>query len=157
MVYCAWVTFVSSRERERDACDVIRYHAEIMSDHTFDYLDRASRRRVAFWASVECTAMHSARVLYECVRWCQRWADCTWGLMKTDLRKHVKTRSLALERRDREIDELQWGSWSFAFAGHRAVDHPATFCSHAYSKKNRQSCCLFLFKWQPFCLWEQFG
>ena len=39
------------RERERDACDVIRYHAEIASDHAYDYLDGASTQRVdAFWA-----------------------------------------------------------------------------------------------------------
>ena len=38
-------------ERERDACDVIRYHAEIASDHAYDYLDGASTQRVdAFWA-----------------------------------------------------------------------------------------------------------
>ena len=35
----------SSRERERDACDVNRYHAEIASDHAYDYLDGASRTR----------------------------------------------------------------------------------------------------------------
>ena len=29
------------RERERDACDVNRYHAEIASDHAYDYLDGA--------------------------------------------------------------------------------------------------------------------
>ena len=34
------------RERERDACDVIRYHAEIASDHAYDYLDGASSQRV---------------------------------------------------------------------------------------------------------------
>ena len=34
------------RERERDACDVIRYHAEIASDHAYDYLDGASTQRV---------------------------------------------------------------------------------------------------------------
>ena len=33
------------RERERDACDVNRYHAEISSDHAYDYLDCASRTR----------------------------------------------------------------------------------------------------------------
>ena len=27
------------RERERYACDVNRYHAEIESDHAYDYLD----------------------------------------------------------------------------------------------------------------------
>ena len=36
---------MSSRERERDACDVNRYHAEIASDHAYDYLDGASRTR----------------------------------------------------------------------------------------------------------------
>ena len=36
---------MSSRERERDACDVIRYHTEIASDHAYDYLDVASTRR----------------------------------------------------------------------------------------------------------------
>ena len=30
------------RERERDACDIDQYHAEIASDHAYDYLDRAS-------------------------------------------------------------------------------------------------------------------
>ena len=49
------MTFVSSRERERetpvrererDACDVNRYHAEIASDHAYDYLDGASTERV---------------------------------------------------------------------------------------------------------------
>ena len=35
------------RERERDACDVNRYHAEIASDHAYDYLDGASTERVA--------------------------------------------------------------------------------------------------------------
>ena len=40
-LFCAWVTFVSSswgreRERERDACDVDRYHTEIASDHAYD-------------------------------------------------------------------------------------------------------------------------
>ena len=39
------------RERERDACDVNRYHAEIASDHAYDYLDGAQTQRVdAFWA-----------------------------------------------------------------------------------------------------------
>ena len=33
------------RERERDACDVIRYHAEIASDHAYDYLDGAQTHR----------------------------------------------------------------------------------------------------------------
>ena len=37
----SWVTFVSSSSRERDACDVNRYHAEIASDHAYDYLHRA--------------------------------------------------------------------------------------------------------------------
>ena len=36
---------MSSRERVRDACDVNRYHAEIASDHAYDYLDGASRTR----------------------------------------------------------------------------------------------------------------
>ena len=53
----------------------------------------------------------------------------------------VKTRSLALERsieqQGRVIDERRWGSGSFAFAGQTAVDHPAAFCWHASSKKNR--------------------
>ena len=30
------------RERERDACDVNRYHAEIASDHAYDYPDGAA-------------------------------------------------------------------------------------------------------------------
>ena len=36
------------RERERDACDVNRYHAEIASDHAYDYiyLDGVSTERV---------------------------------------------------------------------------------------------------------------
>ena len=34
------------RERERDACDVIRYHAEIASDPAYDYLDGAQTQRV---------------------------------------------------------------------------------------------------------------
>ena len=38
-------TPVRERERERDACDVNRYHAEIASDHAYDYLDGASRTR----------------------------------------------------------------------------------------------------------------
>ena len=37
---------MSSRERERDAGDVNRYHAEIASDHAYDYLDGASTERV---------------------------------------------------------------------------------------------------------------
>ena len=36
----------SQWERERDACDVNRYHAEIASDHAYDYLDGASTERV---------------------------------------------------------------------------------------------------------------
>ena len=42
-----WLLWVveRERERERDACDVIRYHAEIASDHAYDYLDGASRTR----------------------------------------------------------------------------------------------------------------
>ena len=62
---------------------------------------------------------------------------------------HVKTRSLALERsieQGRVIDERRWGSGSFAFAGQTAVDHPAAFCWHASSKKNRPSWCLFPFR-----------
>ena len=65
---------------------------------------------------------------------------------------NVKTRSLALERsieqQDRVIDEWRWGSGSFAFAGHTAVDHPAAFRWHAStsSKKNRPSWCLFPFR-----------
>ena len=45
------------RERERDACDVIRYHAEIASDHAYDYLDGAStqRRRVLSLSSVHAS------------------------------------------------------------------------------------------------------
>ena len=35
--------------------------------------------------------------------------DCR-RLIKTDSRKHVKTRSLALDRQDRENDEGRWGS-----------------------------------------------
>ena len=62
----------------------------------------------------------------------------------------VKTRSLALERsieqQGRVIDERRWGSGSFAFAGQTAVDHPAAFCWHASSKKNRPSWCLFPFR-----------
>ena len=42
-----WLLWVveRERERERDACDVNRYHAEIASDHAYDYLDGASRTR----------------------------------------------------------------------------------------------------------------
>ena len=40
-------------ERERDACDVIRYHAEIASDHAYDYLDGASTRS----EPVECSCI----------------------------------------------------------------------------------------------------
>ena len=36
-----WLLWEGERERERDACDVNRYHAEIESDHAYDYLDRA--------------------------------------------------------------------------------------------------------------------
>ena len=55
-----WVVVVErerERERERDACDVNRYHAEIASDHAYDYLDGVSTLRVdAFWACrvLEC-------------------------------------------------------------------------------------------------------
>ena len=56
-----WLLWEGEREREReregDACDVIRYHAEIASDHAYDYLDGASTQRVdAFWSCrvLEC-------------------------------------------------------------------------------------------------------
>ena len=52
-----WLLWVVERERERDACDVNRYHAEIASDHAYDYLDGASTERVdAFWVCrvLEC-------------------------------------------------------------------------------------------------------
>ena len=112
-------------ERERDACDVNRYHAEIASDHAYDYLDGAQTQRVdAFWA---------CRVL--------------------EVHVHVKTRSLALERsieqQGRVIDEWRWGSGSFASPGQPAVDHPAAFRWHASSKKNRPSWCLFPFRMAP--------
>ena len=62
---------------------------------------------------------------------------------RSNFEVHVKTRSLALERsieqQGRVIDERRWGSGSFAFAGHTAVDHPAEFRWHASSKKNRPS------------------
>ena len=32
------------RERERDACDVNRYHAEIASDHAYDYIYTSTAR-----------------------------------------------------------------------------------------------------------------
>ena len=41
------------------------------------------------------------------------------------------------------------GSGSFAFAGQPAVDHPAAFCWHSSSKKNRPSWCLFPFRMAP--------
>ena len=60
------VTFVSSsrqrereRERERDACDVNRYHAEIASDHAYDYLDGGSTRS----EPVECSSACKTRSL----------------------------------------------------------------------------------------------
>ena len=123
------------RERERDAMWRHRYHAEIASDHAYDYLDGAFTLRVdAFWA-------------------------CLWVLevhVKT-----VQTRSLALEssieQQGRVIDEWRRRSGSFAFAGRPAVDHPAANCWHASSKKNRPSWCIFSFEWQRFCLWEQLG
>ena len=34
-------------ERERDVCDVVRYHFDIASDHAYDYLNRASTRGVS--------------------------------------------------------------------------------------------------------------
>ena len=72
-------TFVSSsrdrnRERERDACDVNPYHAEIASDHAYDDLDIAYTRR---------------RVL---------------TLSSSSARVHVQTRSLALERSSSRVE-----------------------------------------------------
>ena len=43
--YCASVTFVRGRERERRLWRH-RYHAEIASDHAYDYLDGAQTQRV---------------------------------------------------------------------------------------------------------------
>ena len=43
-----WLLWVveRKRERERDACDVGRYHFDITSDHAYDYLDCAWTRRI---------------------------------------------------------------------------------------------------------------
>ena len=124
--YCASVTFVRGRERERERERRLWrhwYHAEIASDHAYDYLDGAQTQRV--------DASGACRVL--------------------ELRSACKeNRSLALERsieqQGRVIDERRWGSGSFAFAGQTAVDHPAAFRWHASSKKNRKSWCLFPFR-----------
>ena len=60
-----WLLWEGERERERDACDVIRYHAEIASDHA--YLDGASTQRVdAFWA---CRGS-SVHALDKELNWC---------------------------------------------------------------------------------------
>ena len=91
------------RERERDACDVIRYHAEIASDHAYDYLDGASTQRVeAFWA---CRVfMHKTRSLVFERSSSRQWSSDLW---------------------------MTLGSVSFAFAGEPVVDHPVPFRWHA--------------------------
>ena len=74
------------RERERDACDVIRYPAEIASDHAYDYLDGASTRsepvecsciRQGAWC-LSARAAGNGRVIYEWrwVKLCVRWWAC---------------------------------------------------------------------------------
>ena len=100
------------------------------------------------------------------LRWIREWS-CIWlPRRRVDpmhqrvlsgacwvLEVHVKTRSLALERSIEQqcgvIDEWQWRSGSFAFAGQTAVDHPAAFRWHASSKKNRPSWCLSPFRMAP--------
>ena len=39
--FCEWWS-----ESEKDAYDVVRCHFDIASDHAYDYIDRASTRRV---------------------------------------------------------------------------------------------------------------
>ena len=116
-LYCASVTFVSGRERERDACDVI--DITLKSRVIMHMITSTARRPNA-----------STRSDSEPVE-------------RSNFEVHVKTRSLALERsieqQGQVIDERRWGSGSFAFAGQTAVDHPAAFRWHASSKKNRPS------------------
>ena len=72
-----WLLWVV--QRERDACDVNRYHAEIARDHAYDYLDGASTLRIdAFWLVL---SLLSAQV-------------------------HVKTRGLALKRSSSRVECL---------------------------------------------------
>ena len=114
------------RERERER-RLWRhwYHAEIASDHAYDYLDGAYQRVDAFWL---------------------------WACRELELRSACKDKELGAWALDwaagsrRVIDERRWGSGSFAFAGQTAVDHPAAFRWHASSKKNRPSWCLFPFR-----------
>ena len=64
---------------------------------------------------------------------------------------HVKTRSLALERsieqQGRVIDERQWGSGSFAFAGQTAWITQQHFVGMLQARRIDQVDVYFLFQW----------
>ena len=76
-------------------------------------------------------------------------------LSLSSARVHGQTRSLALERsieqQGRVIDEWRWGSGTLhsLVSLPAAVDHPAAFHWHAWSKKNRPSWYLFPFRMAP--------
>ena len=118
------------RERERDACDINRYHAEIASDHAYDYLDGET---LCLWLCRRVLSLSSARV-------------------------HVKTRSLALERSSSRVEWLMNHDGEVE-ALHSLVSlswiTQQHFVGMLQARRIDQADVCFLFEWQRFCLWEQ--
>ena len=112
-----WLLWVVVVERERCLWRH-RYHAEIASDHAYDYLDCALTLRVDAYLTCRVLEVHVRSLALEC----------------------------SIKQQGRVIDEWRCQSGSFAFAGQPAVDHPAAFRWHASSKRNRAGWCLFPFR-----------
>ena len=131
-----WLLWEGERERERDACDVIWYHAEIASDHAYDYLDGASTQRVEFWACrvLECMSTRSAR-RQGAWRLSARAAGSIVCWMTMGKCKVEALRSLV---------SMPW------ITQYHFVDM-------LQARKIDQVDVYFLFEWQRFCLWEQLG
>ena len=117
-----WLLWEGERERERDACDVNWYHAEIASDHAL-WLPRRrvdpTRRRVLSLSSVHVLDKELG------VRALEQQAMVEWWWMTK-------------------------GSVSFAFAGQPAVNHPVPIFVGMQLQARRivQVNVYFLFEWK---------
>ena len=118
-------------ERERDAYDVI--DITLKSRVIMHMITSTARRPNALMRSL---SQGACRVL-ECM-------DKELG-------------AWALEQQGRAIDEWQWGSGSFAFAGQLPWITKQHFVGMLQARRIDQADVYFLFEWQRFCLWEQLG
>ena len=98
---CAWVTLVSSTERERDACDVIDI---TLKSRVITHIITSTAHRPYASTNSVFLSLSSDRIA-------------------------CKTRTWRLSVRSSSRVEwlTKWGSGSFAFAGHPAVDHQQHF------------------------------